>query len=546
MASSGVRLCQIHELLDAIFDYVQPSTLPLSGGKFEAEDECTRKELRSSLLSAAQASRTLSEHALDVLWRGLDDLAPLVSLLFPLRPFFVNKDAALLHSSLIDEQWQRFKTYAQRVRTLRADYGGCFNPLIWAFILCRCRTEPLLPNLRVISVLPINMSSLTTLVMVPTTLRCLYFGTDSAVDDNEYKPISGFLRDIGKRAPGLEALTLHRNPDFEPIRPESLFALKCFQCLNSIDLENSVFDLEMLRWAAGLKTLHTLRVAIEIRVKDDSDYSRDGKLFLPGAFRKLRHLSLHGTRSDILKFTSNIRLPPFLSLSLDASEQNSPQYLATLVSACVGAFTRNPGVQQLEEFALADTHARWRDEDSLLKIAAPLLSCRTLKKVSFLFTGFPSIKDEDLTRMARSWPELTSFRASRNMTPWFLYTQGDLPTIASLGAFAEYCPKLAELSLADIDLRDNPPVCNMRFDNHPLRSLQAAFRTSRNASEHSHYAAEVIDRLFPSVTVHLPPNQPTSFFDRPIEDDDDFEELFGVVKRHVEALQRVRRQREVS
>lgn len=103
-ASSGARLCQTYDLLHEVFGYLHPPSAD-PGESLTDEAEASKKELRSSLFSAAQASRALSEHALNVLWKRLDTLIPLLCLLPSFRPFFPKPGTGVSHI-LLECSWK--------------------------------------------------------------------------------------------------------------------------------------------------------------------------------------------------------------------------------------------------------------------------------------------------------------------------------------------------------------------------------------------------------------------------------------------------------
>ena len=71
-ARSGASMLACHDILATIFDYLAPGR-----GGFSSSCRTFRKALASSALSC----RVLGGHALDVLWRELDNVQPLLKLL---------------------------------------------------------------------------------------------------------------------------------------------------------------------------------------------------------------------------------------------------------------------------------------------------------------------------------------------------------------------------------------------------------------------------------------------------------------------------------
>ena len=76
------RLFQCQELLAEIFSHLEvPASLNEVEDARSIEVNCKRQERRRALASAALSFRAFTEHALAVLWRRLDSVQPLLSLL---------------------------------------------------------------------------------------------------------------------------------------------------------------------------------------------------------------------------------------------------------------------------------------------------------------------------------------------------------------------------------------------------------------------------------------------------------------------------------
>ena len=90
--ASRSRLLQCPELLAEVFSHLDPRV-----GCHGLHDTCAahilreRQELRGTLAAAALSCRALTEHAQAVLWRRLDSVQPLLSILeFPNIPVTVS------------------------------------------------------------------------------------------------------------------------------------------------------------------------------------------------------------------------------------------------------------------------------------------------------------------------------------------------------------------------------------------------------------------------------------------------------------------------
>ena len=102
------HLLQCPELLAEIFSHLQLSSTPSDVEDTHTQMEIDRKQqhLRKTLAAAALSCRALTGHALAVLWRRLDSMQPLLSLLskpkrqFPKTNITVSQPSALQRQRL--------------------------------------------------------------------------------------------------------------------------------------------------------------------------------------------------------------------------------------------------------------------------------------------------------------------------------------------------------------------------------------------------------------------------------------------------------------
>lgn len=75
-ACAAVLAC--HDILAAIFDHIVPGSI--EAGKYH-QKQPSRKSCRKTLVSSAVVCKTISHHALNVLWRELHSVYPLLRVL---------------------------------------------------------------------------------------------------------------------------------------------------------------------------------------------------------------------------------------------------------------------------------------------------------------------------------------------------------------------------------------------------------------------------------------------------------------------------------
>lgn len=84
------RALQNSDVLHEVFTWLRPQLLR---GDFTPEEEDKRKNARHDLTNIALVCKVFSEHALDTLWRELDDLLPVMQLLTESHDFDVDGTA---------------------------------------------------------------------------------------------------------------------------------------------------------------------------------------------------------------------------------------------------------------------------------------------------------------------------------------------------------------------------------------------------------------------------------------------------------------------
>ncbi|EMD36117.1 hypothetical protein CERSUDRAFT_156889 [Gelatoporia subvermispora B] len=131
MAPLPSDLWSIHELLELVFS--------------QLDDR--------SLARVACVCRLWSDIALDILWREVDDLHRLISLLAPFRKPEQVTDLQKFRRSLVPNDWEQFQRYARRVRRLTHDqFSGrsksrYLNPSVFDEMARTCPRAEILPSL---------------------------------------------------------------------------------------------------------------------------------------------------------------------------------------------------------------------------------------------------------------------------------------------------------------------------------------------------------------------------------------------------------------
>ncbi|KAM5544952.1 hypothetical protein V8D89_001063 [Ganoderma adspersum] len=206
-ASSTALTC--HDILATIFDHLAPERIDLHDPDREAE--LIRRSCRNALATSACACTVISHHALNVLWRELDDVHPLLKVL----PNYKLVDSRfVLCGAILPEHWTRLQSYAGRVRAI---LGGPrqpedpIQPSVWLFLTAMCKGSPLMPRLR--ELLTYNTPVSETSILVPfisPSLRVVDISFDlEEEEDSEVAPhvVGALLHTLPLLAPDLEDLT---------------------------------------------------------------------------------------------------------------------------------------------------------------------------------------------------------------------------------------------------------------------------------------------------------------------------------------------------
>nr|VWO95062.1 Ubiquitin ligase complex F-box protein GRR1, putative [Ganoderma boninense] len=495
------RLLQCPELLAEIFSYLGLPTSPTNvDSTHTAEMDNEHRDLRKTLAAASLSCRALTEHAVAALWRRLESVQPLLSLLQPSKRERQSPKTIItsLQGGITEKSWLRFQAHTRHVRALHDPDWSAIHPSTWAFIARWCGTVPLLPSLEQLSVLPLVVQSPTSMMFITPKLRSLSLAL--RFDDSELEPGYGRLRrgdtsivrtlfyQIVSTAPGIRTLSIQSNlPNLPPSCLHPIGALKDLTVLHALDC---VADYRLLYWLGGCPRLHTLSTTIDLarappRPTDPIDASNYAP-FDYGPHTATPPRTVRGSPDD-------------LHLFLDTAV---PSRLQTHTTVWDNDRTRR---SVLRELTLLYPPESYTDEEAdnslsgaaLVDVVRPALAIRGLRKVTLAFHEVPSLDDAGVLEMAQGWLRLTAlhilpsggarYRAHTTLTP------------AVLVALARQCPRLAELTLPEIKLDDvrgteeGMPVVGQRA----MRRLRLFFCHWVGNDDMLFTAALFLDRLFP-------------------------------------------------
>ncbi|KAJ7641743.1 hypothetical protein FB45DRAFT_361438 [Roridomyces roridus] len=445
--SIGSQFFAIHELLLLVLSYLSPS----EKGTINSID-------RDSLAVLARVSRTISDVALDALWRSIHQPEALVGLL-PSDACEVketwNKDHNCpekqfrLLRRLTSDDFTVFDKYASRVRYVdftnssRILGRGCeLFPYIKEF------RNPILPALLYFrweasawngSVGALHLLSQEAAVPSEEFSLLLWGEMEHIAGESEViastidafnDPALPWLPDVKK----LTLRTIHYLPALRTAVPR-LSNLEHFSCDLSIDdlLYQSLAALPGLRFI-DFRSLPSAAVA-----------------YLPAgspSFDSLEGFSISGTLSSIQSFLPHISSPDLSSVRLVVKDFQSRPIESTLFSLLLPPTipTRASSLQHFT-FVGPSASARAQRLDRLILAAfAPLYACRALQTFYLeIDAGSLVLTDDDVNAMSSAWPALSTFiiippRSANVIEERHVH-------LYALWAFAARCPSLRRLQL---------------------------------------------------------------------------------------------------
>ncbi|KDQ50480.1 hypothetical protein JAAARDRAFT_63100 [Jaapia argillacea MUCL 33604] len=454
---------------------------------------------RHIIANIASSCRALSDPAIDVLWHTMDDLQPLLALI-PGVQIDRDPDEPFTYFDIIEpiqpSAWQRFDTYAKRVRVLEYKRPG--NVFFNLFAdLGRYRPGPLLPNLRQLSwddeaSCPIGSELGHILLSFPTsslrevTIAARYIREDEhdlhAVQETDLAQAE-FLPRLASGAPMLRCLAL------SGYMPNLLLgALPQFSSLTDLtlsDLGGVLIDLSTFRALSCLSALSAFSVNLKgVPIEGFSGWT---------GFPCLQFFTVDDASIPIataaISTISSVQINEiWVNDTPPASIEELRRFFATLrnfrhtlstVSVTVDALTSPNGCIY-----------------TLTAIIESLLEAHRMVLLQII-SGLANavlVTDECMDKMAVAWPRIKILT---------LYRRSSLPgpTVRGLAILAQKCPSLSNLRLDTIDFR-NPidvgavPLLEGRLESLSFRPWTA--HGDNNVME-CFKIAQIIDRLYPNV-----------------------------------------------
>ncbi|KAG1772489.1 hypothetical protein EV702DRAFT_1033633 [Suillus placidus] len=414
-------------------------------------------------VSNARVCKQWSEVTLDIIWREVDDLSRLLTLL---RPYKIKGRHNFFDGLPDSRDWARFQKYANRVRILRfqqdsdVDYSGLLDDM------ARTRTTlDMLPNLHTLEWVyeDVDCMERATLFM-HQRLRHLIISAPPL----RHKDRVSFFLDVCVRAPHLHSLDLRVPYRAQHIETAILELLRGLPDLKKVIFPEFFLTSSIVSELSRMK--HINIVQFEYGHEQGFGEEKDVDTFAPvleqGAFPALWDLAVTARIEHVMRFMNADFAPVNLtSLYINTYVEHEPEELHTLF---VSLSERCRRLSQL--YVLLAHHITGQLElvpanQITFNTLTPLLSFPNL--VTFQVTHkYPvNITLEGIEELACRWPSLESLSLNEEPLVMHEFTLD----LRALVPFARHCPKLRRLGLF-IDAK--PATIPLTLELKPFAALR--------------------------------------------------------------------------
>ncbi|KAF9060154.1 hypothetical protein BDP27DRAFT_1340084 [Rhodocollybia butyracea] len=367
---------------------------------------------RKALLSLGLTCRSFLNPALDVLWKNMRSVEPLLSVL-P-ETTVVNGKKILL-TQIAPSSWDRLGFYTSRVREFTDSDSLNVHESVYTF-LGQC--PPIFPNLKTLRLLPGICNSSTFLFFLSSTLQeaCLPRVTlDVGAWTGQILDLGPSLSLLVSKCPGIKSLDL-RGHTYSGLShllysglSHSLHPLHELERLSVMSLASPFMGREFVEAIASLPSLTSLSLTFFLWLKGPNAHLH---MFLTCLPRKLERLTIIWNHDPE---------PPIEEIAAVTRKLSMLSSLKRLHIQCIiSSFTVIFG------------------EPLLWSVFQPLLELKGLEVLSY--DGALSLSDQHTATIACAWPCIRELSLAASI--W----EGDVPSIQSLAYFAQHCPNLENLT----------------------------------------------------------------------------------------------------
>ncbi|KIK20220.1 hypothetical protein PISMIDRAFT_682506 [Pisolithus microcarpus 441] len=397
---------------------------------------------KESNVSNACVCKFWSDIALDTVWKEVDDLIHLFSILQP-----VSMD---MHGTYQFEDipgvsdWARFQKYARRVRCVRFNSDsreGAAEAVLDEVARTRTSFE-ILPNLRELVWTCHDLCDLQRcLLFLHGQLKHLTVPMWSELG----KP-SPLLADICARAPNLHTLRLHINESDTQLLDQIQVVARNLHHLRKIVLPEFHFTSEVIQELSRMPNLGVIEFQHDLAMGpgNPKNVEQFAPVLADGAFPALYDLNLTARIDDLERFFHN----PFAPVNITTLYVNSyarhsaaevHSFLSTLSQECkrlsrLHVILLNKDINQT---------ACTEDEQLSFCTLQPLFSISDLTWFEIMHKYPLRITQDEVEELAMRLPSLEALE----LNPEPLFTRNPTLDLEALLPFANHCPKLRYLGL---------------------------------------------------------------------------------------------------
>ena len=474
-------------------------------------------QTRKNLLSAAKTCKAFVEPALNLLWRVLPSLSPLL-LLLPLAKIinnhYVSPRLSLYLSHHLTSgyfikfdrlpliKWERFDIHAPRVRSLYLEpfkFRVVISPDVYLRIRSLCpRDTPLLPGLKEIHIpdhwkTSLNFSSAFFLAS-DSSLNFIHLDK-SATSDRQF--CIPFLCQLSANSPNLTHLALCGTVNMS-LDLHLVLRFRNLQCLH-LKLSGTYLGSQFLQDLGKLDNLLDLTLDTTSPIEG---FGGPGTRPTNSTFIQLRKLHILGTPDSISRVLENIHV--LLNLTMLTIHEKTDEFGRNTESSqawnrCFAIVSTFPAIENIQVTQLE--HPPWKNHYRLsTSCFYPLYKLNNV--TSFVIeNGSLSGSDEDFRFLACAFPKVKKF-----VEPCAGYREGR--TLACLYHFSQANRHLRELkiSLATLGISENLKAINVighpiiQDHQHPLESLHIASNFGSLTLSDMIQVAQFLDLIFPNLS----------------------------------------------
>ncbi|KAF9062759.1 hypothetical protein BDP27DRAFT_1451601 [Rhodocollybia butyracea] len=385
----------------------------------EIESRFLTEKYRKDLLSLGLASKKFLEPALDVLWKDIGGIEPLLSVL-P-ETTLINGQKMLVQP-IAPSSWDRLHFYTSRVRAFKGpwDAEGMIHDSVYAYL---SQGTPIFPNLKRLEPSYQLCSSNSYTLFLATRLQVVSWPDSYQEDDASYaeSDLGPSLALLVSTSPGLKSLTLDQY--IYSRLTLSLSTLRSLEILLAYRLPH--LEMDFIQAIALLPKLTDLSLTLPAGILLDYAGVESG-------FPSLTELELRGSTFDTRIFLAVVRPKALRDLAVSWTVMDHLLDISA-ITRILSSFHCLRGLEIDGEDLLPLPPDL--DELRLWSIFEPLLELKWLERLRY---NIPlPVSDQKTVRISSAWPRIKALD---------LYSADGLSSFESLVHFARHCPDLRSLS----------------------------------------------------------------------------------------------------